>query len=235
MDEENKLNEQQEETSQEDEVQNKEQQTREENRKFAALRRQHEEDVKKVKYETLTKATDENVFKELGIDSISDEYSEKLVNFYKEGQKKEVENPQTYAYKKANEWKKEEENKQKSLKEEEDKNKEKIAEEVKSVKSKYKKDLETILKEEPLYEKYFGNFVDSKKHNLLNTLDTYYSLKDAIIAEYKAKLEQDKQKEMAKKQGDFLKGEPSKFEDKPYTSLSKEERISYLRSKGLID
>ena len=102
MDEENKLNEQQEETSQEDEVQNKEQQTREENRKFAALRRQHEEDVKKVKYETLTKATDENVFKELGIDSISDEYSEKLVNFYKEGQKKEVENPQTYAYKKAN-------------------------------------------------------------------------------------------------------------------------------------
>ena len=40
---------------------------------------------------------------------------------------------------------------------------------------------------------------------------------------------------MAKKQGDFLKGEPSKFEDKPYTSLSKEERISYLRSKGLID
>ena len=90
-------------------------QSRDENAYYADLRRKYEEKAKKIKYETFQKATDEDILKDLGLENIDDEYSMKLVEFYKEGKKEEVDNPPAYAYKKANSWRREENEKTKNV------------------------------------------------------------------------------------------------------------------------
>lgn len=209
-------------------------QSRDENAYYADLRRKYEEKAKKIKYETFQKATDEDILKDLGLENIDDEYSMKLVEFYKEGKKEEVDNPPAYAYKKANSWRREENEKTKNVELEEKKNRDEMDKELKEVKSKYNKSLKTIQKEEPNFEKYMGNLVDSNKHNLVAVLDAYYALKREILAEYTSKQESEKNLEKARKMGDFLKSSNGSNVSKKYSDMSSEEKISELKRQGLI-